>query len=63
MAKTEAKTVQAVETPTYPKDKLLESKQYKNRQDALSFLLKDGENYTFQQVDKVLADFMKGKVN
>ena len=62
MAKVEPKTVQAVETPKYPKDKLLESKQYKNRQDALSFLLKDGETYTLAQVDTILGDFMKGKV-
>lgn len=67
MAKTDEKII--VDAPDkaapvrYPKDKLLESKQYKNRQDALSFLLKDGETYTFQQVDKLLADFMKGKVN
>lgn len=62
MAKVETKTVQAVEVPLYPKEKLLESKQYKNRQDALSFLLKDGNSYTLEQVDKLLADFMKGKV-
>lgn len=67
MAKTDEKIM--VDAPVkvdpvrYPKDKLLESKQYKNRQDALSFLLKDGETYTLQQVDKLLADFMKGKVN
>ena len=64
MAKTDNPV--AVEKPAaskYPKDKLLESKQYGNRRDALSFLLKDGETYTIQQVDKILADFMKGKVN
>ncbi len=64
MAKAEVKTTEkAVEVPQYPKEKLLTSKQYKNRQDALSFLLEDGKSYTFEQVDKILADFMKGKVN
>lgn len=48
---------------SYPKDKLLKSKQYVNRQDALTFLLKDGENYTFEQVDGLLDEFLKGKVN
>lgn len=68
MAKTDEKTKSIVEAPVYvspmryPKDKLLESKQYKNRQDALSFLLTDGETYTLQQVEKLLADFLKGKV-
>lgn len=64
MAKTDEKPKQGAPEPVrYPKDKLLQSKQYRNRQDALSFLLKDGEAYTFAQVDKILNDFMKGKVN
>lgn len=63
MARSSKKTVGTpVKQPSYPKDKLLKSKQYINRQDALSFLLEDGESYTLAQVDKLLADFMKGKV-
>ncbi len=67
MAKTDEKTivdapVKAAAPVRYPKDKLLQSKQYKHRRDALSFLLKDGETYTFEQVDKLLNYFMKGKV-
>lgn len=67
MAKTDEKAMAdapaKVTVPVrYPKDKLLASKQYKHRQDALSFLLKDEETYTFEQVDKLLNDFMKGKV-
>ena len=52
-----------VESTTYFKESLLKSKRYSNRRDALSFLLKDGESYTFEQVDKILDDYMKGQVN
>lgn len=52
-----------VESTTYFKESLLKSKRYSNRRDALSFLLKDGESYTFEQVDKILGDYMKGQVN
>lgn len=56
-------TVETVVEPTFFKESLLKSKRYSNRRDALSFLLKDGESYTFNQVDKILDDFMKGSVN
>ena len=52
-----------VESTTYFKESLLKSKRYSNRRDALSFLLEDGESYTFEQVDKILDDYMKGQVN
>lgn len=58
-----AETVETVVEPTFFKESLLKSKRYSNRRDALSFLLKDGESYTFNQVDKILDDFMKGSVN
>lgn len=56
-------TGETVESTTYFKESLLKSKRYSNRKDALSFLLEDGESYTFEQVDKILDDYMKGQVN
>lgn len=46
----------------YDKKELLESNKYANRKDLLRVLLKDEQVYSFAQVDKILSDFMKGKV-
>lgn len=46
----------------YNKKELLESNKYANRKDLLRVLLKDEQVYSFAQVDKILSDFMKGKV-
>lgn len=54
--KTERKKV------TFSKEKILSSKKYKHRADLLGVLLKDGESYTFEDVDNLLNVFMKGKV-
>ena len=43
---------------------ILTFKRYANRRDLLSVLLKDGEEYTMEQVDSLLQNFFKkGKVN
>ncbi len=47
---------------TFTKDQLLASKRYANRQDILNALLKDGENYTTEQVDALIVKFMKREV-
>lgn len=64
--KPETEAVETVETDAtanvYFKESILKSKRYANRRDALSFLLKDGESYTFEQVDEILDNFMKGQV-
>ena len=60
-----------VEAPVEPKQApaifnkshILTFKRYANRRDLLSQLLKDGTNYTLDQVDGLIHDFMeKGKV-
>lgn len=64
--KPETEAVETVETGAtanvYFKESILKSKRYANRRDALTFLLKDGESYTFEQVDEILDNFMKGQV-
>ena len=47
---------------TFTKHQLLKSKKYANRTDLLSVLLQQDKRYTLKEVDKVVNDFMKGKV-
>ena len=47
----------------FSKEQILSSKKYNNRRDALSVILDDDEYYEIAEVDKLLSDFMKGKVN
>lgn len=60
----EAKKETAVQQTVskYSKDKILEAKNYADRRDILGVILKDGERYSIGEVDKLLNDFMKGKV-
>lgn len=47
----------------FSKAKILTLKRYAGRRDLLSQLLKDGENYTLEQADGLIQNFMKkGKV-
>lgn len=50
----EAKTVS---NASFTKDQLIESKKYEADKDALSVLLEDDKQYTFDKVDKLLKDF------
>jgi uncharacterized protein YkuJ len=47
----------------FTREQIFCSKKYENRRDVLGVLLKDGEEYTFDEVDALLDKFMKGKVN
>jgi len=74
MSKTSVKPVEKVaepilekvETPipekkvTYSKAKLLTFQRYKNRVDLLGALLSDKAEYTLEEVDEMINDFMKG---
>lgn len=62
--KPEAENTEAVTNSAnvYFKDSILKSKRFANRRDALSFLLKDDEPYTLEQVEEILDNFMKGSV-
>lgn len=46
----------------FTKEQLLNSKKYKYNKDALSVLLEEDRSYSIQEVEKLLTDFMKGKV-
>lgn len=51
------------EKTSYIKKQLLMAERYKNRRDLLEALLEEGKSYTMEEVDKLMSDFMKGKVN
>ena len=57
------KKTETIEAATFTKAQILDSKKYANRRDALSVILNDKENYTLENVDALLDNFMKGKVN
>lgn len=46
----------------FPKEQVLTFRRYADRRDLLSVLLEDGKEYTFDQIDGLINDFMKGKV-
>lgn len=46
--------------PKFPKERLLKSRKYAHRRDALNILLKDGESYSHMEVDKLLKEFYEG---
>lgn len=46
--------------PKFSKSQLVTSRKYMHRRDALNALLKDDEQYTFAQVDKILKQFDEG---
>lgn len=47
----------AGQTARYPKDRILGFQRYRGRRDLLSALLKDGETYTFREVDAAIKRF------
>ena len=47
---------------TAQEERVLTFRRYADRRDLLSVLLEDGKEYTFDQIDGLINDFMKGKV-
>lgn len=57
-----AKKIEIKKEDTFTKNQLIRSKKFKCYRDALNVILNDQKNYTISEVEKSLADFMKGKV-
>ena len=47
---------------TFTKEQILNSKKYIHLKDLVNILLIDSKTYTFVEVDKLIQDFKKGKV-
>lgn len=45
--------------PAFPKERILTFRRYAKRRDLLSILLKDGQEYTHDQVQSLIDNFMK----
>lgn len=63
MSKTKKETQDVKEEIRFSKQVILKSKKYENRIDLLGALLKDKKKYTFTEVDSILSEFLKGKVD
>ena len=61
MAKTK-KEDEVKEKPVFSKESLLNSKKYMFQKDLLNILLKDGKEYTLEEVDKKINEFKTGKI-
>lgn len=46
----------------FTKAQICEAQKYKTHIDIVSALLEDDKKYTFEQVDKVIDKFLKGRV-
>ena len=63
MANKKADAAPAKNKVVFSKAKALTLKRYAGRRDLLAQLLKDGKDYTLDQVDALIQNFMKkGKV-
>ena len=48
--------------PKFSKQQLVYSERFAKKKDAVNALLIDGEQYTIAEANKIIDDFMKGKV-
>lgn len=49
--------------PKFTKEQILASRWFSHRRDILSVLLSDEEQYSHGEIDRLLVEFTKGKVN
>lgn len=46
----------------YKKEQLLYAGRYRERRDLIQALLKEGQEYSLEEADRLLEDYLKGKV-
>lgn len=56
------KKPEAVTVSKFSKKEILKSQRYRERRDLLTALLKDGKQYSHDEVQTLIDNFMKGKV-
>lgn len=52
----------AVKMRKYSKQQMLEASRYREKRDLLQALLIEGQQYSFQDVEKLVLEYMKGQV-
>lgn len=58
-----AKKKEIQEVNKFSKEKIVASKRYKDKVDIVNALLSDGKEYSLEEVDDIINNFMKGKVD
>lgn len=61
-AKNETATENTPSVSKFSKQQLIKSTRYIERRDLLNVLLKDDKQYSHADVERLVDDFMKGKV-
>lgn len=52
---------EVVETPvSYTKEQIYKSKRYMTKKDIVTVMLKEDKRYTFEEVDVLINQFLKG---
>ena len=62
MSNKKKSAVPTVEEPKFTKEKLVNSKRFRNECDIVSAVLMDGVEYTIPEVENKITEYMKGKV-
>lgn len=62
MAKKKDKEVQGVEQATFTKEQFLNSERYHYKQDIIDVLLDPDKEYTADEVDKMIEEYMEREV-
>ena len=63
MATKETTTETTTERLRFAKAQLVAAKRYKHKQDVVNVVLKQDQLYTFDEVDELIENFLKEKVN
>lgn len=48
--------------PLYTKEQMIHSARYRNRRDLIEALLTEGEQYTTDEADRIIEEYLKGRV-
>lgn len=51
------------EVVTFTKEQIVSAKKYIHRKDVVNVILKNEQSYTLDEVDELIENFMKEKVN
>lgn len=52
----------AAKEPVFSKESLLKSKRFRDQRDLVSAVLEDGAEYTIEEAENLITEYMKGKV-
>lgn len=55
-------TAEPIKAATFSKEQLLAAERFHGRRDIVNALLAEGGQYTIAEVEKMIADYMKGLV-